>query len=216
MQAAAGITKPIGPLASTAAPQEAPMPMAAGSESRARWPGIAGLVVARAKRTKARVVKNNSGASGVEARPPTDVQMQVAMARPPSSPTAGLTKIRPSCQVSRQVPIVSRAEPSRTPVSVRPQTAIPAMCNQLTSGGFSIRSRPSNVGTTQSSASSMATEQAAFFGSSSSHRGVDPSRGSSTNAATAATIQPWKRGCGMAWWGQGGSRVEPPKMGAGG
>jgi hypothetical protein len=72
----------------------------------------------------------------------------------------------------------------------------PAIWTQLTSGGFSTRSRPLKVGTTQSPRSSIASEQAAFFGSSSSHRAGAPSRGSSTSAAARATNQPWKRSAG--------------------
>ena len=195
-KAASGKTMPTGPLASTAAPQLAPIKMAdtSGKEAFNGGPFVKGplrfMLQPRTKKKSESVVKKSSGASGVAARPPTAVQTHVAIASPPQRPTIGPKSSQPMRQVSRQVASVRRAEPMRAPVSFRPQSVNPAICTQFTSGGFSMRRLPLNVGTTQSWASSMASEQAEFLGSSSSHSAGAPSCTNSTKPAAAATIQP--------------------------
>ena len=194
MKATSGMTKPSGPLASTAHPRAAPQAQALRHElqpgprrpSVGRWPVT--------KHHNPRVVKKTSGASGVADRPPTAVQTQVAMANPASSPAWAPKPILPIRQTSRQVRVVRMAEPRRAPVSLRPATAKPARWTQLTSAGFSTRRRPLNVGTTQSPRSSIASEQAAFFGSSSSQSAGPPRFVRRTSAAAAATTAACRRG----------------------
>jgi len=198
-----GSTTPIGPLASIASPQAAPTPAApprvrCTGPSRQPTPPAPATRAERMKSHRASVVQNTSGASGVAARPPTPVERHVAIARPHHGPTAGRKIAPPMCMVSRQVPTVSNAEASRAPVSLTPAVAKPARCSQFTSTGFSTRSRPLKVGTTQSPVRCIASEQAALRGSSSSQRGGPPRFGRSTRAAATATASPEDREIGMA------------------
>ena len=151
--------------------------------------------MARTKKKRASVVQKSRGASGVAARPPTAIHRDVAIAKPPSKPTigakrAGRKSSQPMRHVSRQVPIESKADANRAPVSFGPASQKPAIWSQLVSTGFSMRKAPFNVGTTQSPRSSMAREQAAFLGSSSSQSAGPPRLVSSTTPATVATSRP--------------------------
>ena len=197
-----GTTRPTGPLVITPSPQATPTAAALRADIRTGpfrqpMPSPSGTLAARTKSHSAKVVQNASGASGVAARPETPVQRQVAITRPDHSPTSGRKMAPAISPVSRQDPMVSRADASRAPVSLTPATAKPARWSQLTSTGFSTRSLPLNVGTTQSPEACIASEQAALRGSSSSQRGEPPRFGSSTSAATRATASADDRVIGM-------------------
>ena len=192
---AKGSTSPTGPFVSTASPHAPPMAKAVPRESATGaslqpWPAGPPRCTALTNSHRASVVKKAKGASGVEALPVTPVQRQVAIAIPAHRATSGRNRIAAIRQVSRHVPSVSSAEPMRAPVSLTPAVANPARWSQLTSAGFSTRSRPLKVGTTQSPPFHIASEQAAFRGSSSSHKGGPPRFGRSTTAASAATSSP--------------------------
>ena len=189
------------------------MPAAEASESRTgpsrhRSPSGPAVRPPRTNSHKLSVVKHASGASGVAALPVMPVQRQVASTTPAQAATSERNKITAIRHVIRQVASVSRADPSRAPVSLGPATANPARCSQLTSAGFSTRRRPLKVGTIQSPLDHMASEQAAFRGSSSSHSGGPPRPGSNTTAASAATSSPWER-LKVITWSWSGCRSGP-------
>ena len=194
VKARSGMARPTGPLASTAPPRAMPQLTAQGHDVH---PGPSSPPVRRcpiAKHHRLSVVKKTRGASGVADRPPTAVQTHVAMASPATRPAGAPQQRRAICQTTRQVMVVRMAEPRRAPVSVGPARAKPARWSQLTRAGFSTRRRPLKVGTTQSPRSSMASEQAAFLGSSSSHSAGPPRFVRSTSAAATATTTACRRG----------------------